>query len=108
MADHPTLADGGEAIADLALPHDQPDVFGPVTSAPTTWWLLADIDPPALGALRTARAAAREVAWLQADETGHGIPAPKAGGRELPGLVLDIDATLVTYRRSNAACSPRR
>ncbi|MFD4533526.1 hypothetical protein ACFV84_07265 [Kitasatospora sp. NPDC059811] len=35
-ADHPALADGGEAIADLALLLDQPDVFGPVPSAPTT------------------------------------------------------------------------
>lgn len=29
------LADGGEAIADLALLRDQADVFGPVASTPT-------------------------------------------------------------------------
>ncbi|MYR60951.1 IS1380 family transposase, partial [Streptomyces sp. SID625] len=37
-----------------------------------------------------------EAAWLQAGETRNGIPASHAGGRNLPGLVLDIDATLVT------------
>ncbi|MFD4537066.1 transposase, partial [Kitasatospora sp. NPDC058397] len=59
------LADGGEAIADLALLRDQPEVFGPVASTSTAWRLLAGIDPAALAALRSARAAAREVAWLQ-------------------------------------------
>jgi hypothetical protein len=63
------LADGGEAIADLALPRDQPEVSGPVASAPTAWRLLAGIDPNLLRALRTARAAALEIAWLQAGET---------------------------------------
>jgi hypothetical protein len=90
------LADGGEAITDLALLRDQAEVFGPVASTPTAWRLLADTDPQALAALRTAHAAAREIAWLQAAETKGGIPSARAGGRDLPGLVLDIDATLVT------------
>ncbi|WP_220297038.1 IS1380 family transposase [Streptomyces sp. MBT84] len=90
------LADGGEAIADLALLRDQREVFGPVASTPTAWRVLADIDTTTLAALRTARAAAREIAWLQAAETRRGIPISCAGGRDLPGLVLDLDATLVT------------
>ncbi|MGI5508919.1 IS1380 family transposase [Streptomyces sp. CA-106131] len=90
------LAGGGEAIADLALLRDQADVFGPVASTPTAWRLLAGIDPTTLAALQTARATAREVAWLQAAEAGREIPAAHVGGRDLPGLVLDIDATLVT------------
>ncbi|KUL61218.1 hypothetical protein ADL28_16035 [Streptomyces violaceusniger] len=53
------LADGGEAIADLALLRDQHEVFGPVASTPTAWRLLADIDTSTLAALRAARAAAR-------------------------------------------------
>ncbi|MGW3635214.1 transposase, partial [Streptomyces sp. NPDC005122] len=53
------LADGGEAIADLALPRDQAEVFGLVASSPTAWRLLAGIDPAALAAVRSARAAAR-------------------------------------------------
>jgi hypothetical protein len=104
------LADGGEAIADLALLRDQGEVFGPVASTPTAWRLLADIDASALAALRTARAAAREVAWLQAAETRAGIPASRAGGRDLAGLVLDIDATLVTCHsdKEQAAATYKR
>ncbi len=34
--------------------------------------------------------------WLQAAETRRGTPSSRAGGRDLPGLVLDLDATLVT------------
>jgi hypothetical protein len=90
------LADGGQAIADLALLRDQREVFGPVASTPTAWRVLADIDAAALAALRAARAAARETAWLQAAETRNAIPASRAGGRDLSGLVLDLDATLVT------------
>jgi len=93
------LADGGQAITDLALLRDQPGVFGLVASTPTAWRVLADIDSAALAALaalREARAAARETAWLPAAETGNVIPASRAGGRDLPGLVLDLDATVVT------------
>lgn len=90
------LADGGVAIADLAVLRDQAGVFGPVASTPTAWRLLTDTDGAALDSLRAARASAREVAWMQAAETSEGIPAARAGGRELSGLVLDIDATLVT------------
>ncbi len=56
------LADGGEAIAELALLRYQAEVFGPVASTATAWRLPAGIDPTALAAMRTARAAAREAA----------------------------------------------
>lgn len=36
------LADGGEAVADLALLRDQIEGFGPVASTVTAWRLLAD------------------------------------------------------------------
>lgn len=78
-----TLADGGEAIADLALLRDRPRVFGPVASSPTAWRLPASTGPAALGALRAARATAHEVAWLQAGERRLGGPAPL-------GLRLDL------------------
>lgn len=90
------LADGGESITDLALLRDQRGVFGTVAFTPTAWRLLAGSDHTALAALRTARAAAREVAWLQAAETRAGIPASRSGDRDLSGLALDFDATLVT------------
>jgi hypothetical protein len=104
------LADGGQAIADLALLRDQAEVFGPVASTATAWRLLAGIGPDALTRLRSARATAREVAWLQAAETTGGIPVARAGGRDLPGLVLDIDATLVTCHseKEQAAATYKR
>ena len=100
------LADGGESIADLAVLRDRGEVFGPVASTPTAWRLLADTDEAALASLRAARASAREVAWMQAAETGEGIPAARAGGRELPGLVLDLDATLVACHSEKEQAAP--
>ncbi|MGW7694540.1 hypothetical protein ACWGMA_37815, partial [Streptomyces asiaticus] len=80
------LADGGEAIADLAVLRDQAEVFGPVASTPTAWQLLAGINPTALAAPRTPRAVAREIAWLQSAQNRTGIPASRAeqGGGTTP------------------------
>ncbi|MFE5177141.1 transposase, partial [Streptomyces sp. NPDC056634] len=100
------LADGGEAIADLAVLRDQAGVFGSVASAPTAWRLLADADERTLASLRSARAQAREVAWMQAAEQGEGIPAVRAAGRILPGLVLDLDATLITCHSEKEQAAP--
>ncbi|MFE2749511.1 transposase [Streptomyces scopuliridis] len=99
-------ADGGEAIADPAVLRDQGEVFGPVASTPTARRLLARYDGAVLAWLRAARASAREVAWMQAAETGQGIPAVQAGGRELPGLVLDLDATLITSHSEKEQAAP--
>lgn len=63
------LADGGEAISDLAVLRDQAQLFGPVASDPTAWRLLSDMDDAVLGRLRAARAQARELAWAQRIET---------------------------------------
>ncbi|MBK3573461.1 IS1380 family transposase [Streptomyces sp. MBT65] len=100
------LADGGDAIADLAVLRDQAGVFGPVASTPTAWRLLADIDERALASLAPARATAREAAWLQAAEQGGGIPEVRAAGRMLTGLVLDLDATLVTCHSEKQQAAP--
>ncbi|GIM92992.1 IS1380 family transposase [Paractinoplanes toevensis] len=89
------LADGGEAIADLAVLRDQSELFGPVASDPTAWRLLAGLDETALAALRAARAAAREIAWAQHAETRGDLPAPTVAGQDVPGLVLDVDASIV-------------
>ncbi|WUX66636.1 IS1380 family transposase [Streptomyces sp. NBC_01429] len=101
-----TVADGGQTITDLAVLRDQGEVFGPVASTPTAWRLLAAVDEHVLDRLRSARAQAREVAWLQTSETRGGIPAATAGGRELPGLVLDIDATLITCHSDKDQAAP--
>jgi hypothetical protein len=89
------LADGGEAIADLAVLRGQPDLLGPVASDPTAWRLLAALDDDALSAVRAARAQAREVAWAQAADTGR-APTSTIAGFTIPGLVLEVDATIVT------------
>lgn len=100
------LPDGGETITDLTVLRDQSEVFGPVASTPTAWRLLAGVDERVLERLRSARAQAREVAWLHASETRRAIPAAKDGGQELTGLVLDIDATLITCHSEKEAAAP--
>jgi hypothetical protein len=69
------LADGGQSISDPAVLHQQPAVFGPVASTPPAWRVLACTGEPQLAGLRAARAQARELAWMQATETGRAIPA---------------------------------
>ncbi|NAZ80483.1 IS1380 family transposase [Kineococcus sp. R8] len=90
------LAEGGEAISDLAVLRQQPQLFGAVASTPTAWRVLDSIGSARLAGLRTARAAARERAWLARAELGRHLPVMRAGGREWAGLVIDLDATLVT------------
>jgi hypothetical protein len=89
------LADGGEAISDLAVLRDQPALFGPVASTATAWRVLAGVDEQVLDRIRSARAAARERAWLLRAEGGRPVSASTAGGRDCAGLVLDVDATIV-------------
>jgi Transposase DDE domain group 1 len=98
------LADGGEAIADLAVLRNQPDVFGQVASDPTAWRVLDGIDAAVLARLRAARATARKLAWAQAVETGRWLSSTVAG-HEIAGLVLDMDATIVICHsdKENAA-----
>jgi Transposase DDE domain group 1 len=88
------LADGGEAIADLAVLREQSELFGAVASDATAWRVLDRIDAVALARIRAARARAREVAWAQAAETGR-LTASTVGGFSIDGFVLDIDATVV-------------
>jgi hypothetical protein len=91
------LADGGEAISDLAVLRQQPELFGTVASTATAWRVLeATASRGLLPALRAARAATRERAWPAAGELGRALPVVSAGGRSWPGLVIDVDATLVT------------
>jgi hypothetical protein len=85
------IADGGEAIADLAVLRDQPSLFGPVASDPTAWRLLSKMDGEVLARLQTARARARQSAWRMAGQ----VPAAMAGGQSISGLVLDLDASVV-------------
>ncbi len=91
------IADGAETISDVQALADQPDLHGPVASTATVWRVLAGIDTDLLPAVRLARAAARERAWVARGElTGTELPPARAAGRDLNYVVLDIDATLVT------------
>jgi hypothetical protein len=101
------LADGGEAIGDIAALTDQPALHGLVASAATAWRVLAGIDENRLADLRRARTAARERAWLaRAEQTGRGLPPARSAGRDLHYVVLDLDATLVEVHSEKEATSP--
>jgi hypothetical protein len=100
------LADGGEAIADLAVMRGMPELFGPVASDPTVWRVLDSIDETTLGRIRAARAQARETAWAQLCQTRGGIPASRAAGRQIPGLVLDLDASIVVCHSEKEQATP--
>ena len=100
------IADGGEAISDLAVLRDQEQLFGSVASDPTAWRLLSDMDSGVLGRLREARAAARERAWAQRIETRGGLPQATAAGQPVPGLVLDMDASIVLCHSEKESATP--
>ena len=100
------LADGGEAIADLSVLRDQAELFGPVASPATAWRVLDGIDEQAMTRLRAARATAREVAWAQHADTRGDFPQARAAGREIPGLVLDIDASIVICHSEKEDAAP--
>jgi Transposase DDE domain group 1 len=90
------LADGGEAIRDIAALADQPGLHGPVASAATAWRVLDAVDTGRLAGLRLARAAVRDRAWLARGEvTGRELPAARAAGKDLDYVVIDLDATLI-------------
>jgi hypothetical protein len=90
------LADGGVAIGDLAVLRDQANLFGPVASTATAWRVLASVGESLLEKVKVARAAARERAWLLRGEAGRQLPTVRCAGTVVPGLVIDVDATLVT------------
>ncbi len=90
------LADGGTTISDLAVLRNQPDLFGSVASTATAWRVLDRVDDRLLAGLRSARATARERVWLQAADTSPLPLTTTAGGREWPGIRVQLDATLVT------------
>jgi hypothetical protein len=78
------LADGGDALSDLTVLRDQPELFGQVASTATAWRVVEQVagDEFGLAALRAARAHARGQAWT-------------AGAHADGLLVIDVDGTLV-------------
>ena len=101
------VADGATTISDVAVLADQADLFGSVASDSTCWRLLDRLDAAVLGAVASARAAAREVVWAQrAEVSGQAFPPAKAAGRELPGLVIDLDASVVVCHSEKEQAAP--
>jgi Transposase DDE domain group 1 len=101
------IADGAECISDISVLADQPALFGPVASDSTVWRLLERLDGERLGEVAAARALARETVWAQrAEATGHPFPPARAAGRQLSGLVIDLDATIVIAHSEKQFAAP--
>jgi hypothetical protein len=94
------VALGGDCLADIAVLREQPQLAGPVASDPVVSRLVAALAadlPRSLKAIRTARAAARELAWARAGDT-----APGAGGL----VTVDLDATIVIAHSDKEHAAP--
>jgi hypothetical protein len=90
------VADGATTISDIDVLADQGALFGAVASDSTCWRLLDQLDDTRLAAIAAARARAREVVWAQHAETrGAPFPSARVAGRDLPVLVIDLDASVV-------------
>ena len=77
------IADGGDALAHLAVLRDQDKLFGTVASDATAWRCVDRVDQAHLARLQAVRNQARERAW-----------AAGAGPDLTAGLTIDIDATI--------------
>jgi hypothetical protein len=88
------LADGATCVSDLAVLRDQPALFGPVASHPTTWRTFNQLGPDELRRLAGARAHARQAAW----SAGAGPAGDEA--------VIDFDATIIRTRADKQDAAP--
>lgn len=101
------VADGATTISEIAVLGEQRELFGAVASDSTCWRLLDQIGEAELVAVAAARAAAREVLWAQrAEVSGTAFPVSSAGRRALPGLVLDLDASIVIAHSEKEHAAP--
>ncbi len=101
------VADGATTISDVAVLADQAELFGSVASDSTCWRLLDGLGAAQLGAVARARAAAREVMWAQrAELTGRSFPPARVAGRDVSGLVIDLDASIVVCHSEKELAAP--
>ena len=84
------VADGGDAICDIAAMAAQPRLFGEVAS-PSTLWRTLEAAGGCVGQLKAARAEARGAVW--------------AAGADPGFYVIDIDATLVDSHSDKQAAA---
>ncbi len=98
------LADGGEAIADIAVLRHQSLLLGSVASAPTVWRTLAELSPARLAKIDKARAQVRRHVWSVLPD---GVPASKVADADLGDVVvLDVDATIVVAHSEKEQAAP--
>jgi Transposase DDE domain group 1 len=98
------LADGGEAIADIAVLRHQSSLLGSVASAPTVWRTLAELSPARLAKIDKARARVRRRVWSLLPE---GVAASKVADTDLGDVVvLDVDATIVVAHSEKESAAP--
>lgn len=86
------IADGGDAISDLAVLRNQPELFGEVASTPTAWRTLEAVDTDGLERIAVARAEARRRVW--------------AAGADPGFYVIDFDGTLITAHSEKQGAAP--
>jgi len=100
-------ADGAQTISDIAVLGDQSELFGAVASDSTCWRVLDAIGTPELAAIHRARAAARGLVWAQrAEITESACPPARAGDRQLTGLVIDLDVTIMVCHSNKEQTAP--
>jgi hypothetical protein len=90
-----SIADGATSISGMRTLRDQPSLFGPVASGPTTWRALDRVSEAHLPLLRAGRAKARAAAWAAG-------AAPDMSAE----LVLDFDATVVVAHSEKEEAAP--
>ena len=102
------IADGAEAICDIAVLADQSALFGPVASDSTCWRLLDALDERRLAMVAAARARAREVAWAQrAEATGRAFARSRVSGTVgIEALVIDLDAHVLVCHSEKEQTAP--
>ena len=86
------IADGGEAMSDLAVLRNQPDLFGEVASDSTAWRSLEAVEETAREQIAIARAQARRLVW--------------AAGADPGFYVIDFDGTLITSHSDKEGAAP--
>ena len=102
------VADGATTISDVAVLADQAALFGAVASDSTCWRLLDRLDTAAAGRGRAGSgggAGGGVGAARRADRASRSRPA-RAAGRELPGLVIDLDASVVVCHSEKEQAAP--
>ena len=102
------VADGATTISDIAVLADQAALFGPVASDSTCWRLLDRLDSRAAGRGRRGRGPRRGRSCGRSAPSSPVSRSRRRGrpGRVLPGLVIDLDASIVVCHSEKEQAAP--